>query len=338
MAEPAGRREGGNDGERGKERRPRGQFRRRGGTGSLGLEAVGAEQPGVPELGGGRLPEALGPRQAEVRAESGRGADAAGVEDVAGGAVDAPPLHEQPPRLRARRGRGGAAALLLFLALQLLHEDHAVGRGRGPGVPPLPDVGPALRVRRVPLEPQRGRSPAVGEDVDQEWGLPDVPHDLDIRGFQNGSTGRDIAWRAKSWSSRGSTYLEDGLLHPLVQLLRRHGIAPGSSAAAPQHLPLDPPRRAVSIVDESPAGTWFPGEDTATGCEVHRSLGGGERHGREGGGPIGAPLSSSRRRGGRPRMQEALVFAAADRKIGGGGGRHALETAVPSLSIYLSVG
>ena len=114
------------------------------------LSAAGeAVEPGVAELELDGVAEALHPREAEVRAEPGRRAHAAGVEHVARRALHAARLHHQPPHL-PRRLRGGGAAV----RGHLLDQDDPVRPPLPAGPPPAPHVRPALRRRGLPPDRQ----------------------------------------------------------------------------------------------------------------------------------------------------------------------------------------
>uniref|UniRef100_A0A804P8C1 Uncharacterized protein n=1 Tax=Zea mays TaxID=4577 RepID=A0A804P8C1_MAIZE len=130
------------------------------------LPAAGqAVEPGVAELELDRVAEALRPREAEVRAEPGRRAHAAGGKHVARRALHAARLHHQPPHL-PRRLRG-----------HLLDQDDPVRPPRPAWPPPAPHVRPALRRRGLPPH-RHALALAAAEQVHQERRLPDVPHDL----------------------------------------------------------------------------------------------------------------------------------------------------------------
>jgi hypothetical protein len=112
-------------------------------------------------LPSGRL--TLSPGEAEVRAEPGRRADAAGVEDVARRALHPARLHHQAPDLSRRlrgaavQGRGG----------NFLDQDDPVLLPLPAVPPPTLHVEPTLRRRGFP--PQRHAAVVVTRVYSSAW-------------------------------------------------------------------------------------------------------------------------------------------------------------------------
>ena len=159
-----------------------------------------------------------------MRAEPRRRSYAARVENVArGGAIHSPALHDQSP-CPAATSFIVVGCCFVFLIVEFFDEDDAIGHATALA-PSLLDERPALRRRWLCLQPQHWGT--LGEDLYQEWGFSDIPHNLQRKKNQTLERGFYQNWSLKGNESVFSlifyetnrSYLSNGVPDPLIELL-----------------------------------------------------------------------------------------------------------------------